>query len=64
MSLNSSSIRLGQTLGPPVMALPYSIGSFNAVYFFSAALALIMLIVAVISGRLIDNREDISVGVD
>jgi ACDE family multidrug resistance protein len=56
MSLNSSAIRVGQTVGPPVMALPYSIGSFNAVYFAAAALSLLMLVIAVVSGWFLKNN--------
>ena len=53
MSLNSTTIRIGQTIGPPAMAIPYGIGSFNAVYFAAAALSLLMLVIALVSGRLL-----------
>ena len=64
MSLNSTSIRIGQTVGPPVMAIPYSIGSFNAVYYAAAALSLLMLFIAVVAGRLLrrNSSTDKSVG--
>ena len=51
MSLNSTAIRIGQTVGPPAMALPYGIGSFDAVYFAAAALSLLMLLITLVSGR-------------
>jgi predicted MFS family arabinose efflux permease len=57
MSLNSTAIRVGQTVGPPVMSLPYGIGSFDAVYFAAAALSLLMLIIAIVSGRLFRHND-------
>ena len=56
MSLNSTSIRIGQTVGPPVMAIAYSIGSFNAVYYTAAALSLLMLVITIVSGRFLRHN--------
>ncbi|MCG6949315.1 MAG: MFS transporter [Acidobacteria bacterium] len=40
MSLNGTVLRLGQTLGPPVMATVHRVAGINAVFFFSAFFAL------------------------
>ena len=45
MSINSTILRLGQTLGPPLMAATLLLGLGGA-YFAAAALALTMLLVA------------------
>ena len=42
MSLNGMVLRLGQTLGPLIMALVLTIFGINSVYFFAAGLALLM----------------------
>lgn len=44
MSAISTMIRLGQTVGPPIMGLLFVIGSFEAVYYGSALMALLMII--------------------
>ena len=40
MSLNGTVLRLGQTLGPPVMALVYRVAGIDAVFYFGAVFAL------------------------
>ncbi len=41
MSINTSILRLGQTIAPPLMTLAFSLGSYNWVYFGAAFLAFI-----------------------
>jgi MFS family permease len=42
MSLNGTVLRLGQTLGPPVMAIIYRMAGIDAVFFAGAAFALFL----------------------
>ena len=42
MSLNGTVLRLGQTLGPPVMAVIYRLAGIDAVFFSGAAFALFL----------------------
>jgi MFS family permease len=42
MSLNGTVLRLGQTLGPPVMALVHRVAGIDAVFFFGAVIALML----------------------
>ena len=42
MSLNGTVLRLGQTLGPPVMAIVYRMAGIDAVFFAGAAFALFL----------------------
>jgi len=42
MSLNGTVLRLGQTLGPPVMALVHRTAGIDAVFFVSAVFALVL----------------------
>jgi len=51
MSINATMLRLGQTIGPPLMGLVYVYQGFNATFFAAAALALIAPVVAIIFGR-------------
>jgi MFS family permease len=44
MSLNGTVLRLGQTLGPPVMATVHRAVGINAVFFFSALFALCLAV--------------------
>ena len=48
MSLNGMVLRLGQTVGPLLMGLAYGIGGMGAVFYFSAALALVMFLAAIV----------------
>ncbi|MGW8314945.1 MAG: MFS transporter [Bacteroidales bacterium] len=45
MSLNGMVLRIGQTLGPLVIGIGYSIGKMNGVYYLSAIVALLGLAV-------------------
>lgn len=47
MSVNSTILRLGQTLGPPLMAAAATPFGLGGAYFAAAALAFAMLLVAV-----------------
>jgi predicted MFS family arabinose efflux permease len=44
MSLNGTVLRLGQTLGPPVMAVVYRLAGIDAVFFAGAAFALFLAV--------------------
>ncbi len=44
MSLNGTVLRLGQTLGPPVMALVYRFAGIDAVFYFGAVFALFLAV--------------------
>lgn len=52
MSLNNMMLRLGQTLGPPVIGIAYIYGGINATFFAAAGIALLVPVVATIFGRL------------
>ncbi len=51
MSINATMLRLGQTIGPPLMAVVYVYRGFNATFLAAAALALLVPIVATVFGR-------------
>ena len=51
MSLNSTMIRLGQTIGPPLMGLVYVYQGSDATFFAAAALALLASAVAIVFGK-------------
>ena len=42
MSLNGTVLRLGQTLGPPIMALVHRVAGIDAVFYFGAVFALFL----------------------
>jgi ACDE family multidrug resistance protein len=52
MSLNSTMLRLGQTIGPPLMGLIYAYRGFDATFFAAAGLALLAPLVAVVFGKI------------
>ncbi len=52
MSLNNMMLRLGQTLGPPVIGIAYVFGGINATFFAAAVIALLVPVVATLFGRL------------
>jgi ACDE family multidrug resistance protein len=56
MSINSTMLRLGQTLGPPLIAIAYVHGGFNATFYASSAIALVTAVVGLV-GRAIVNRK-------
>jgi ACDE family multidrug resistance protein len=53
MSLNSTMLRLGQTLGPLVFGLVYIRTSFDGVFFYGAGLALFAAIIGFVGGKMI-----------
>ena len=59
MSLNGMVLRIGQTLGPLVIGVGYSIGEMDGVYYLSALVALLGLVVlfTMISAKKIENSE-------
>lgn len=52
MSLNNMMLRLGQTLGPPVIGIAYVFGGINATFFAAAVIALLVPVVATLFGHL------------
>ncbi|MBN2077084.1 MAG: MFS transporter [Dehalococcoidales bacterium] len=50
MSLNNMMLRLGQTLGPPVIGIAYVYGGINATFFTAAGISVMVPIVAIIYG--------------
>ena len=59
MSLNGMVLRIGQTLGPLIMGIGYSIGDMKGVYYMSALVALLGLVVlfTMIPSKKIETRE-------
>lgn len=59
MSLNGMVLRIGQTLGPLVVGIGFSLGDINGVYYMSALVALLGLVVlfTMISSKKIENNE-------
>lgn len=53
MSINSTMLRLGQTLGPLIFGLVYIYASFEGTFLYGAALALVAAIVGLIGGKMI-----------
>lgn len=51
MSINSTMLRLGQTIGPPLMGLIYVYQGLDTAFFAAAALALLVPAVAIAFGR-------------
>jgi ACDE family multidrug resistance protein len=51
MSVNATMLRLGQTLAPPLMAVAYVYGGFEATFLSAAGLALLVPLVSIIFGR-------------
>ena len=51
MSLNTTMLRLGQTIGPPLIGLAYVYQGLDATFFAAAALALLVPLVAIVLGR-------------
>lgn len=55
MSLNTTILRIGQTLGPLVLGLAYGLGGLSAVFACGAAIAVVMLVTTVLFLR---HRKD------
>jgi ACDE family multidrug resistance protein len=51
MSLNTTMLRVGQTLGPPLIGLVYVYLGLDATFFVSAALALLVPLVVIVFGK-------------
>jgi predicted MFS family arabinose efflux permease len=61
MSINATMLRLGQTLGPPLIALVYVQGGYNATFYVSSVIAIVTAAVG-LAGRGIVNRRRPSPG--
>jgi MFS transporter, ACDE family, multidrug resistance protein len=59
MSLNGTVLRIGQTLGPLIIGIGYSIGEMDGVYYLSALVALLglMVLFTMINAKKIENSE-------
>jgi MFS transporter, ACDE family, multidrug resistance protein len=59
MSINGMVLRIGQTLGPLVIGIGYSIGDMNGVYYLSALVALLGMVVffTMLTAKKIENSE-------
>ncbi len=53
MSINSTMLRLGQTLGPLIFGLVYIYANFDGVFFYGAGLALLTAVVGFVGGKMI-----------
>lgn len=53
MSINSTMVRLGQTLGPLIFGLVYIHASFEGVFLYGAGLALLTAVVGFVGGKMI-----------
>lgn len=56
MSLNNMMLRLGQTLGPPLIGIAYVYGGINATFFTASAISLLAPITAIVFGMIRKNR--------
>ena len=59
MSINGMVLRIGQTLGPLIVGIGFSVGDINGVYYLSAFVALLGLVVlfTMISAKKIDHSK-------
>jgi ACDE family multidrug resistance protein len=57
MSLNTTMLRLGQTIGPPLLGLAYVYGGMDATFFMGAGLALLVPIVSIAFSRIKQARS-------
>ncbi len=57
MSVNAMMLRLGQTIGPPLVALVYVAGGFNAAFYASAGLALVTAVVGLAGSLMMKKRQ-------
>jgi MFS family permease len=51
MSLNGTVIRMGQTLGPVIMAVVYDYGGFHTVFYFASLIVSLVLVAAFLLDR-------------
>jgi ACDE family multidrug resistance protein len=56
MSVNSTMLRLGQTIGPPLIAIIYVHGGLNATFYASSAIALVTAAVGLVGRTLVKQR--------
>lgn len=50
MSLNNMMLRLGQTIGPPLIGIAYIYGGIDATFYFAAGIAIAVPVAAIIFG--------------
>jgi MFS family permease len=58
MSFNSTMLRLGQTIGPPLMGLIYVYCGMNNVFYITAAAAFAAPVIATVVGRVARIRQE------
>jgi ACDE family multidrug resistance protein len=51
MSLNTMMLRVGQTIGPPLIGLAYALKDINATFFTAAAISILVPVAAIAFGR-------------
>jgi len=51
MSINATMLRLGQTIGPPIMGLIYVCYGMDAVFYAAAAMAIMAPVIAILFGQ-------------
>lgn len=51
MSLNNMMLRMGQTIGPPLLGIAYLYGGTNSTFFAAAGISLMVTIVAILFSR-------------
>lgn len=56
MSLNNMMLRIGQTIGPPLIGVAYVLGGTNATFFTAAGISLMVPVVALVFGRLVSSK--------
>jgi hypothetical protein len=57
MSINATTIRIGQVIGPPVMTLAYVYGGYRATYFLTAIVASLVVAVTGIAGKIVKTTS-------
>ncbi|MFC2059208.1 hypothetical protein ACFLTS_06210, partial [Chloroflexota bacterium] len=50
-SINATMLRLGQTIGPPIMGLIYVCCGMDAVFYAAAAMAIMAPVIAMLFGQ-------------
>jgi len=57
MSINAAMLRLGQTIGPPLVGLLYVYGGSDAAFYATAGLALVASVTAILVGKGLKRRR-------
>lgn len=57
MSINAAMLRLGQTIGPPLVGLFYVYGGSDAAFYATAGLALVASVTAILVGKGLKRRR-------